>query len=400
MKIAVYYKYIHYSITSVLFLALVFISCNQDRNVASNQINTVTSDSIVTMTETGQIEAVNFSVLTAPGRWRMEYRIRYLPPEGSFVHKGDTVVIFDTQEAQSMLDEAQGTLDLFSQKLKETCEKNFLAMEQKKNSLKRVTLELESAQLILENSVYESEVARKDAELQLKKTKLNLQRAKKEIEAQRIINRKKEDLVLLDMEQAKGKIKQAKTTFNDMFLVAPRSGIVIYEKLGWGGGGEKIKTGDVIRPQTAVASIPDLSSMKAVIRLNEVDRPYLKTGLKAEVRVEAFPDTLFKGEVMFISRIVNHDRELEQVKTYNVDVEIKSKENFRLKPGLSAHVTIFTDTLRHVFRIPSYCLNGVKGKYHVKNDDAHIPVELVRLNDGYAYVKGALEEGMVLNMVK
>jgi len=377
-------------------ILLILLSCSK-KETGSLTSNMVTADSVVSITETGQIEAVNFSSLTTPGRWRLEYRIRYLPPEGSFVSKGDTVVIFDTQETQSMLDEAQASLDLFTQKLKETREKNYLAMQQKKKALQSVSLDLQSALLVLQNSVYESETARKEAELQVKKAKLNLQRAKKELEAQRIINRKKEDVVLLDVQQAKGKIKQAKKTFNDMFLVAPRSGMVIYEKLGWMGGGEKIKTGDVLRPQTSVLYIPDLNKIKAVIRLNEVDRSYLKTGLKAQVRVEAFPDTLFEGEVTFISRIVNRDRELEQVKTYDVDVQINSRQNFRLKPGLSAHVVIFTDTLHQVFRLPSYCLLGEKGRYRVSSENGSVPVELVRLNDGYAFVRGGLKAGQKLN---
>lgn len=381
----------------IFSIGFALFSCSE-KTADSVPLNIVTSDSVVSIMETGQIEAVNRTVLSAPGRWRMEYRIQYMPPEGSLVQTGDTVVIFDTREALSMIDEARSSLDLFEQKLKETRKKNFLALEQKKKAVQQSMLELQSAQLFLENAVYESETKRKDAEIRLKKSKLNLERARKKIQAQRIINKKREDLVLLDRDQALGKLKQAQNTYNDMFLTTPRGGIVIYNKVGWGGNGEKIKTGDEVRPQTAVVSIPDLSRMQAVIRLNEADRPNLRTGLKAELRVAAFPDTLFEGKITFISRIVNQDRDQSQVKTYDVHVEINSKENYRLKPGLSANISLFTDTLRHVFRVPSYCLRKNGADYLVRADDREIAVKLIRLNDGYAFVRGKLKTGMELSV--
>jgi len=383
-----------------LSLLFFLFACSANQSHAPSPPTAVTKDSVVTLTESGQISYINFAVLSAPGSWRMEYRIKYMPPEGSFVNKGDTVVIFDTQQVKSKLDEAQGKLDIEQARLNETQEKNDLAMDQKQKALQRVQMDLLSIKLKLKNSRFESDAVRKDMELQLQKTILNVQRAKQDIKAQRIISQKKEALVRLAILQAKNDIARAKKMYSDMYLVTPRSGMVIYEKQGWGGSGEKVKIGDSVYPQTSLISIPDLSAMKAVIRLNEVDRPQLRNGLQALIRVEAYPDTLFSGRVNFISRIVNRSNDLEQVKTFNVDVRIDSKENFRLKPGLSAQVQIFADTLHRVFRIPSFCLLGNPPAYRVRYQGKMISVKLVRLNDGYAFVKGRLKTGMILTPLR
>ena len=394
-KKCIYYKEAFINVLLVLALA----ACtNNKNNIALT--NVVTSDSVVTLTEFGQIEAIHSASLSSPGNWRMDYRIRYLPPEGSYVNKGDTIVKFDTQEVKSKLDEAQAELDIQSAELAEVRYKSIQSIEELKSSYQRVLLEYETTELRFENARYESDITRKDLELQLEKVKLNMQRSVKEIEAQEIINKKDENLILLKINQALGKLKQAKKMYDQMFLISPRSGIVVYKKTGRGAASGKIKIGDSVYPRTSIVSIPDLNAMKAVIQLNEVDRTHIRINQTAKVMIEAFPDTSFEGRVTDISRIVNSSRDMNQVKTYNVDVEIRSKENFRLKPGLSSKITIQTDTLSGVFRVPAYCL-AAKGKnFWVVHNGSKIPVRLSILRDGFAFVKGMLKSGMVLETIK
>jgi len=394
-KKCIYYKEAFINVLLVLALA----ACtNNKNNIALT--NVVTSDSVVTLTEFGQIEAIHSASLSSPGNWRMDYRIRYLPPEGSYVNKGDTIVKFDTQEVKSKLDEAQAELDIQSAELAEVRYKSIQSIEELKSSYQRVLLEYETTELRFENARYESDITRKDLELQLEKVKLNMQRSVKELEAQEIINKKDENLILLKINQALGKLKQAKKMYDQMFLISPRSGIVVYKKTGRGAASGKIKIGDSVYPRTSIVSIPDLNAMKAVIQLNEVDRTHIRINQTAKVMIEAFPDTSFEGRVTDISRIVNSSRDMNQVKTYNVDVEIRSKENFRLKPGLSSKITIQTDTLSGVFRVPAYCLAAQGKNCWVVHNGSKIPVRLSMLRDGFAFVKGMLKSGMVLETIK
>ena len=123
----------------LLSLSIIFISCGSDTLIIF-QKGSVQIDSIVTIVESGQLESMNASIVSAPGDWRMEYRINYLAAEGSIVEEGDTVVIFDTEQAQSKRDEANAKLEIQIAKLNETMENNALSLNQKKINLQQLKL--------------------------------------------------------------------------------------------------------------------------------------------------------------------------------------------------------------------------------------------------------------------
>ena len=123
----------------LLSLSIIFISCGSDTLIIS-QKGSVQIDSIVTIVESGQLKSMNASVVSAPGDWRMEYRINYLAAEGSIVEEGDTVVAFDTEQAQSKGDEANAKMEIQIARLNETIENNALTSNQKKINLHAVDL--------------------------------------------------------------------------------------------------------------------------------------------------------------------------------------------------------------------------------------------------------------------
>ena len=380
----------------LLSLSIIFISCGSDTLIIF-QKGSVQIDSIVTIVESGQLESMNASIVSAPGDWRMEYRINYLAAEGSIVEEGDTVVIFDTEQAQSKRDEANAKLEIQIAKLNETMENNALTLNQKKINLQQLELQYEINKNQVENAKYESDAAQKEMELELEKTRLRLIKARQDLETQKILNQNSENLISLEISQAQVQIERAKKMMSDMYLISRRGGLVVYQKQGWGGEGEKVKVGDNVYPQTSILSIPDLDAMKAVILLNEVDRPYIQTGAQADVVVEAYPDTVFHGKIVFVSKIVNREDGANNLKTYNVYIKIDSKENFRLKPGLSAKVTIYAKSLNDVYRIPAWCLFNDRNNFYVQSiAEGKIPITLVQLNNGFAFVKGDLTADAML----
>jgi multidrug efflux pump subunit AcrA (membrane-fusion protein) len=387
--------------TAVVLLFSVMIpllvSCRSGDSAAGNPASQVTSDSVLTMIESGQLESVRNSVVSAPGNWRMEYRILYLREEGLFVKQGDTVVVFDPEQAQSQMDEALSMMALKKAKLVEVREKNRLSLEQKKSSIQQIEMEIDINRDKLKNAGFESEVVQQQMALELQKTEQQLKQAQQNLESQQVLNRNNENLTELEIEQAGVQKERARTMMADMYLTAPRDGMVIYQKLGWGSEGEKAKTGITIQPQTPILAIPDLRAMKVIIKLNEVDHQKIRPGISAVVRIEAYPDTIFSGRVSAISRIADFNENSQNVKTYNVDVALDCGENFRLKPGLSAQVTFLSDTLHQVFRVPVWCMDtDGSGNYVITEQSGRITVNVIRRNDGYAYVQGALRNGMAL----
>jgi len=357
----------------------------------------VSRDSVLTLTESGELESRYPQMINSPGNWHLEYQIVYLPEEGSYVRQGDTVVIFDTREVEKLLDAALKEKAILEQKLTETRLRNQQQLSAQEAQLRNLEIQERIAANRLEQARYNAESEQQDARLELKKARLNLKRARTELKAQQIINRNQENEVLIDMDQTNIEIRRRREMINDMYITAPKDGLVVYFHQGRRGGGDKIKIGDTVRPLHPVLSLPDLSNMRVLVEINQVDRSAVNWGQQAQVWVEAYPDTVFSGRVSYISKVVDFSDEETTAKTYQVHVTLNSAENYRLKPGLTAQVTIHTDTLHRVFQIPSWCLFADQEGYAVKPaGEKAVPVELVRLISGHAFVRGNLSAGLQL----
>jgi HlyD family secretion protein len=136
--------------------------------------------------------------------------------------------------------------------------------------------------------------------------------------------------------------------------------------------------------------------MQVLVMLNEVDRPFVKVGQKAEITIEAYSDTVFTGTVSLVSRIVNQMEDANNLKTYDVIIHIDSKENYRMKPGLSAEVRLFLNTVGQYFSVPSFCLFGEEKDFYIESlEQGEIDVDVREIRDGLAYIEGEkLSEGL------
>ncbi|MBC8491409.1 MAG: efflux RND transporter periplasmic adaptor subunit, partial [Candidatus Marinimicrobia bacterium] len=218
----------------------------------------------------------------------------------------------------------------------------------------------------------------------------NIERQSEALQAQYILNRNAENEIKLKIDQTRSKIDLNRKIIQDMFITSPKDGLVVYYKQGRRGrNGEKIKLGDTVRPQSPILKIPDPNNMMVIVDLNEVDHAFVSEGIAAEIVVEAYPDTVFKGHVSYISKIVDYDYSISNTKCYIMNVNIDSRENFRLKPGLSAIVTLFIQQLANSYRIPSWCLFEDDDQYYlISNRSKMYPVDLIMLSHGNAYIKG------------
>ncbi len=385
----------------LLFLVIIFTSCNDKSNVSSKNLYQVKKSEFISITESGQLGSINNTFILSPSDWNMEYRIAKLAREGSFVHQGDTVVYFNTEKAESELNESQAQLEIQQEKYREVIEQNEVSLKEKENELIQLDLQHKIDLNKVEQAKFESDVRLKEAQLELKKTILNLKKTKDILSSLKIINQKKADLVHLEIRQAEVKIQRAKNKMADMILIAPKGGMVIYQKQrGMSGDGEKVKVGDSVWPRSPIMAIPDLEAMQVTIKLNEVDRPLVSEGQTANIKIEAYPDTLFEGMVYSISKIVEKADGANNLKTYEMIVHLDAGDNYRLKPGLSAIVNIEVESVSDMFEVPSWCVGQKEKSFYVFDNGAgEVIVDLHTLRDGKAYIKGELDETMQLKAI-
>lgn len=196
---------------------------------------------------------------------------------------------------------------------------------------------------------YTDPVQRKTLENAIKQARVDERTAYATMESDRAVFVQQEALYqdLLDQ------IKQCK-------IYAPNEGIVVYSvpeqtRMGSGATQSIVAQGEPVQYGQKLMSIPDLRHMLVNIRVHEAFINQMRNGLPCQVRVDAVPGKMLKGQVKNIANAAAPQDWLSpDVKVYQAYVEIEDEvAKLKLKPGLSAVTTIFTDTKApHVLAVP------------------------------------------------
>lgn len=141
--------------------------------------------------------------------------------------------------------------------------------------------------------------------------------------------------------------------------------------------------------------IADLSKMKVTVQVGEKDIAKIAVGQSANVTYPAFPDIVSQGTVTAIASVANSDAANGGggSVTFNVDILIEAPDA-RLKPGMTAEVSVVTEQLDDVVMVPTMALMTEDGEHYYVNvatDDEgkqthRVKVAVVTQNDNEAVV--------------
>ncbi len=150
-------------------------------------------------------------------------------------------------------------------------------------------------------------------------------------------------------------------------LRAPDEGIVVYvnQTNGWGMVQQQIDQGVTVREGQPIFQLPDPKSMRVKARINETKMGQLKSGQRALIKVDAFPERLMEGtvsEITAISTPVNGP--FSDVRVYYAIVNIDQGHD-DLRPGYSAEVFFRGDSRSNVVRVPLQSVRSIDGKNYV-----------------------------------
>ena len=153
------------------------------------------------------------------------------------------------------------------------------------------------------------------------------------------------------VEQAKGQLaqsqaslEQARTNLRYTDIVSPTDGVVISRAVNVG--------------QTVAASLQapviftiaqDLAKMEVHTNVAESDIGRLKPGMRVTFTVDAYPGEPFRGAIRDIR---NAPQVVQNVVTYDAVIDV-SNDDLKLKPGMTATVSVITDRRRDVLAVPN-----------------------------------------------
>lgn len=145
-------------------------------------------------------------------------------------------------------------------------------------------------------------------------------------------------------------VRKAQTNLGYATITSPIDGIVLSKSVEEG--------------QTVAASFntpelftiaQDLTNMQVVADIDEADIGEVREGQRVSFTVDAYPDDTFEGRVTQVRQEATTE---SNVVTYQVVISAPNA-SMKLKPGLTANVTIYTMEVSNVLAVPSKALKFV-----------------------------------------
>jgi HlyD family secretion protein len=152
-------------------------------------------------------------------------------------------------------------------------------------------------------------------------------------------------------EAAQHSMEQAEDDLSKTIINSPIDGIVSELRAE---KGETVIPGTMNNPGTVIMTVSDLSAIEVEVDVDETDIALVKVDQNAEVSVDAFRDTTFRGRVIEVgSAALAPGAGLGQEQVTNFRVKILLLDKVAgIKPGMTATADITTAERKNVLAVP------------------------------------------------
>lgn len=173
-----------------------------------------------------------------------------------------------------------------------------------------------------------------------------------------------------NLASAQATLDQANAKATERTVKAPSSGSIVELNAKVGAtvtGGMVMGEGDTSGGKQCM-QIADLSKMKVTVQVGEKDIAKIAVGQSANVTYPAFPDIVSQGTATAIASVANSDAANGggSSVTFNVDILIEAPDA-RLKPGMTAEVSVVTEQLDDIVMVPTMALMTEDGEHYYVN---------------------------------
>ena len=150
-----------------------------------------------------------------------------------------------------------------------------------------------------------------------------------------------------EVKQRRESLQQAQTNLGYATITSPVDGVVL---------SREVEEGQTVAASfetpTLFTIAQDLTDMRVIADVDEADIGEVREGERVTFTVDAYPDDTFSGTVTQVRQEGNTE---DNVVTYEVVISAPNKD-LKLKPGLTANVTIYTLDKQDVLSVPNKAL--------------------------------------------
>ncbi len=150
-----------------------------------------------------------------------------------------------------------------------------------------------------------------------------------------------------EIAKAQAQCRGAELSLSYTKIVAPVDGMIISREIDVG----QAVAASFQAPELFTIA-QDLQKMQIEVNVSEADIGKVKEGQDVEYTLDGYPDTTFKGKV---TQVRISPTTVSNVVTYSVIVGVDNKD-LKLKPGMTANVSIITAKHENVLCVPNFAL--------------------------------------------
>ncbi len=193
------------------------------------------------------------------------------------------------------------------------------------------------------------------------------------------------------LQLAQAQVDQAEASLRELRIQQEQTRI--YSPLDGFVGVRYLDPGALVNASVPIVSVVDVSRVKTVVPVPEGDLSRVSPGLSAQIRVDAYPDRVYRGVVTRISPVLN-----PATRTADIEIEVPNESGL-LKPGMFARVSLKAGAARPALAIPRAALltrGEQKGVFLLENNSTtrFRQIEIGRIQGDMVEVVSGLEEGV------
>ncbi len=349
---------------------------------------------------TGELRASQSQMLTAPPIGGGALQITHLLHTGTAVKKGDLVLEFDPAEQRYNLEQQRSELMQAEQEITKAKADAAVVAAQDQVALLKARFDVRRAELDVQKNELVSPIDAQKNNLALEGAKRVLAELEQDVKSRSASNQATISLAEEKRNKAKLAMDQAQSNIDKMRVTAPMDGLIALEKNDGAAGGfffsgmtlPEYREGDQVEAGRTVAQVIDPSGLELSAKVGEIERNNIKPGQTVDFVLDALPGDNFHGTVKIVGAgSARMPWDEDTVTKFEVSVKLTSVDN-RMRPGMTAHVSIAGDTQKNIFYVPRQALFLKDGKRiaYVRNGNNFDPheVKVEAENESRAAIQG------------
>jgi RND family efflux transporter MFP subunit len=325
----------------------------------------------------GEIKAMKSVTISAPAE-AGDLQVIKIVADGTQVKQGDVIVEFDKTKTEQDLAQYRSALKSAQAEIEQARAQARLTEEEDVTATMKARFDVETAKLDASKQEIVSKIEGAEATLKVADAEQKLHEVEEKLKADRAVSQATIESKIQASKKAAYDVQRAEHALTKMTLQAPSAGMISLVSIWRPSGETPFKAGDRAWPGAPMAELPDVATLRVSARADETERGRLALKETVSAQLDAIPDRQFTGTIEQISTIATIDFSAGWPipRNFNLDIAL-DQTDARLKPGMTAQLTIVVDRVPDALTIPveasfqksgqtvTYVWDGSKFQEHV-----------------------------------